>query len=182
MNIPDEMTIELSKKKWLLITGGSALFVIIGFWLLTLDLETVKHLGSHWDPISVRGAGLAAVIFFGLCGIVGVIKFFDKKPGLQFTKMGVIDNASGVSAGLIPWSDILGTDVYEYMGQRTLVVKVINPDGYIETYGPLKRWTTKANLKMCGSPITIPSNTLEIDFNELIGVFNAYIARYGVNS
>jgi hypothetical protein len=36
-------------------------------------------------------------------------------------------------------------------------------------------------LKICGSPITIPSNTLEIDFNELIGVFKAYIARYGVN-
>jgi hypothetical protein len=181
MNIPDEMAIELSKKKWLLIIAVSALFVIAGFWMLTLDLGTVKRLGMTWSLTIDHAVGWASVIFFGLCGIVGVIKFFDKKPGLQFTKMGVIDNASGVSAGLVLWSDILGAEVYEYVGQRTLVVKVINPDRYIETCGPLKRWTTKANLTICGSPITIPSNTLEIDFNELIDVFNAYIAKYGVN-
>jgi hypothetical protein len=181
MNIPDEMKIELSKKKLLLIIAGSVLFVIAGFWLLTLDPGTVKRLGFTWNLTIIHALGWVGVIFFGLCGIVGVMKFLDKKPGLQFTKMGVIDNASGVSAGLVLWSDILGADVYEYMGQRTLVIKVVNPDRYIETCGPLKRWTTKANLKMCGSPITIPSNTLEIDFNELVGVFNAYIARYGVN-
>jgi hypothetical protein len=182
MNIPDEMTIELSKKKWLLITGGSALFVILGFWLLTLDLEAVKPLGPSWNPISVRGAGLAGVIFFGLCGIVGLIKLLDKKPALQFTKMGVIDNAGGVSAGLIPWSDILGTDIYEFSGQRTLVVKVTNPDRYIETGGSLKRRIKRANFDMCGSPITISAQGLKIDFNELVDIFNAYISRYGVNS
>lgn len=105
MNIPDEMAIQLSKKKWLLITAGSALFVILGFWLLTLDLEAVKSLRSN--SIEVHVVGWASVIFFGLCGIVGLTKLLDKKPALQFTKMGVIDNASGVSAGLIPWSDIL---------------------------------------------------------------------------
>ncbi|MGO9116385.1 MAG: STM3941 family protein [Desulfomonilaceae bacterium] len=181
MDTPDEMAIELSKKKWLLVIAGSTLFVILGFWLLTLDLEAVKPLGPLWNPISVRGAGWVSVIFFGLCGIVGLIKLLDRKPGLQFTKMGIIDNASGVSAGLIPWSDILGTEIYEFLGQRSLVVKVINPDGYIETGNPLKRWTKKGNYNLCGSPITISSKGLKIDFNELVNVFNAYISKYGVN-
>jgi hypothetical protein len=181
MDTPDEMAIELSKKKWLLVVAGTALFVLLGLWLLTLDLEAVKPLGPFWNPISVRGAGWASVIFFGLCGIVGLIKLLDKKPGLQFTKKGVIDNSSGVSAGLIPWSDILGTEIYEFLGQRSLVVKVINPDRYIETGSALKRWTKKGNFNLCGSPITISSKGLKIDFNELVDVFNAYISKHRVN-
>jgi hypothetical protein len=174
MNIPDEMTIELSKKKWLLVIVISALFVILGFWLLTLDLEAVKSL--HSNLISARVTGWASVIFFGLAGIVGLIKLLDKKPTLQFTKMGLM-----VSEGLIPWPDILGTEIYESRGQRMLVVKVTNPDRYIETGSPLKRWAKKASFNMCGSPIAISSIGLKIDFNELVDVFNAYISRYGVN-
>jgi hypothetical protein len=180
MNIPDEMAIEVSKKKWLLIIAGSALFVILGFWLLTLDLEAVKSLRSN--SIEVHGAGWASVIFFGLCGIVGLIKFFDKKPAFQFTKMGLIYDASDASAGLIPWSDILGTEIYEFSGQRMLVIKVTNPDRYIETGGSLKRRIKRANFNMCGSPIAISPIGLKIDFNELVDIFNAYISRYGVNS
>lgn len=75
-----------------------------------------------------------------------------------------------------------GAEIYESSGQRTLVVKVTNADRYIETGGSLKRWAKKANFNMCGSPITISTQGLKIDFNELVDMFNAYISRYGVNS
>jgi hypothetical protein len=181
MNIPDEMAIELSKKKWLLIIALSALFVIMGFWVLTLDPEAVKSLDSNSTKVHVYGWVL--VICFGGIGIHGLIKLFDKKPGLQFTKTGVIDNTCSGSAGLIPWSDILGTEIYdEPSGQRMLVVKVTNPDRYIETGGSLQRSAKKANLYMCGSPIKISSIGLKINFDELVDIFNAYISRYGMNS
>jgi hypothetical protein len=170
MDTPEDMAIELSKKKWLLITAGSALFVILGFWMLTLDLD-------DWEEV---GAGLASVIFFGLCGIVGLRQLLDKKPALQFTKMGLIDNASWVSTGLIPWSDILGAEINESFGQQFLVVKVTNPDKYLQKGSPLKHWARKANFNMFGSPIAISSKGLKIDFNELVDIFNAYLSKYGV--
>ncbi len=174
MNVPDEMKIALSKKKLLFLISISGLFVAAGVWMISSASGALSHI--------VSACGGVSVTFFGLCAIVGLIRFFDKKPGLEFTKMGVIDNASGVSAGLIPWSDILGADVYESMGQRMLVVKVINPDRYIEACGPLKRWTKKANARICGSPVTIPYNTLKVEFDELLNLFNAYKAKYGVNA
>ncbi len=182
MNVPDEMKIALSKKKLLLLIAISAVFVAVGIWLITIDSGTAKRLDLDWNMTVTHAGGWISVIFFGLCGIICLIRFFDKKPGLEFTKMGVIDNASGVSAGLIPWSDILGADVFDLMGQRTLVVKVINPDRYIEACGPLKGWAKKANTKLCGSPITIPSSTLDINFDELMDAFKAYMAKYGVNA
>ncbi len=182
MNISDEMKIDLSKKKCLLYIVGSAVFVVLGFWLLSLDSEAIRPLRLFLSPILVHGIGWAGVVFFGLCGIVGVRKLFDKRPGLRFTKTGLIDNSSGVSVGLIPWSDILGTEIYRIQRQRILLVKVANPEKYIETGGPLKRWAKKANFKMYGSPISISSNALKIDFDKLVDVFNAYISRYGVNA
>ena len=179
MSPTEEKVIELSKNKILLLILGSCAFVALGAWLLSLDEATIQSQRRFSNPIVVHGIGLLSVIFFGACGAFGIRKLFDRKPGLVFNSSGIIDHSSGVSAGLIPWSEILGAEIYEIHKQKMLIIKVRNPQKYIERGGRLKQALNKANQKMCGSPIAITSNALKINFSELLSLFNQYKKKYG---
>jgi hypothetical protein len=158
---------------------GACAFVVLGAWLLSLDETTIRSQRRFNDPIHVYGTGLVSIVFFGACGVLGIRKLLDKRPGLVFNSAGVVDNSSGVSAGLIPWSEIVGAEVFEIHKQKMLIIKVRNPQKYIERGGMLKQALNKANYKMCGSPIAITSNTLKIDFFELLSLFHQYAQKYG---
>lgn len=119
------------------------------------------------------------MVFFGLCAVIAARKMFDKKPGLVLNSSGIIDNSSGVAAGFIPWNEILGAEIFEVFRQKTLIILVKNPEAYVERGNPLKRAANKANYKMCGSPIAITSNTLQMSFPELLSLFQQYHQKYG---
>jgi hypothetical protein len=169
--------VELSKKKVLLLILGSCAFVALGGWLLSLDEAIIQS--QHRSPMLIHGIGFVAVAFFGLIGVFGIKKLFDKKPGLTFNSSGIIDNSSGVSAGLIPWSEVVGAEIFEMHKQKMLIIKVRNPQKYIERGGRLKQMLNKANYKMCGSPIAVTSSALKVNFPELLSLFNQYRQKYG---
>jgi hypothetical protein len=177
VNTSDETIIELSRKKVVLLVLGSCIFVATGIWMLSLDAASIQSL-HRGNPMFVHGVGLASIIFFGLCAIIGFRKLLDKKPGLVFRNSGIIDNASGVSAGLIPWAEIIGTKTLG-VRRQILIIEVKDPQKYLERGHWLKRLATKANYKMCGSPITIPAITLKTSFPELLPIFDHYRQRYG---
>lgn len=179
MSSKDEKIIKLSKKKILLLILGACAFVTLGVWLFSLDEATIQSQRWFNSPMFVHAIGLVSIVFFGLCGVFALKKLFDKKPGLVFNDSGIVDNASGVSAGLIPWSEVVGSEIFEIQKQKMLIIKVKNPQKYIERSGLLKRALNKANYKMCGSPIAISSSTLKIDFSELLSLFNRYQRKYG---
>lgn len=183
MDAADETIIELSRTKLVLLLLASCAFVAAGVWLLTLDPAEVRAESSYRllfnSPGYARGLGAAAVLFFGGCAVVAVRKMLDKRPGLVLNSEGVVDNASGVSAGLIPWAEVLGTDVFEMQKQKMLIVMVSDPEKYIARGGALRQTMNRANFKMVGSPVAIPSNTLRISFPELVSLFERYREKYG---
>lgn len=179
MSSVDEKVIALSKNKIFLLILGSCAFVVLGIWLLSLDEVTIHSQRRFGSPLLVHGVGIVSIVFFGVIGAFGVKKLFNNKPGLVLNSSGVIDNSSGVSAGLIPWSEILSAETYEIHKQKMLIIKVRNPQKYIEQGGALKRALNNANHKMCGSPIAITSNTLKVDFSELLSLFEEYKQRFG---
>lgn len=179
MAISEEKVIELSKTKLLLLIFGSLAFIGIGAWMVLPDSGQIEPQRSFNDPLFVHGIGWVAIVFFGWCGVIGIRKFFDKKPSLVFSSVGITDNSSGVSAGLIPWSEISGFNIYAIQKQKMLIVLVKNPDKYIEVGSVVKRTLNRANYKMCGSPIAITSNSLKISFDELLKLSNEYFTKYG---
>jgi hypothetical protein len=84
-----------------------------------------------------------------------------------------------LAAGFIPWSEIIGAEIYQIQRQKMLIIKVRNPEEFIQRGSLLKRITVKINSKMCGSPIAITSNTLKINFSELLSTFEQYHRKYG---
>jgi hypothetical protein len=179
MNTANEKIIELSKIKVLLLIIGSCAFVAIGLWMLQMDSAEIEAQRRFNSPLFVYGLGTLSIVFFGLCGAFGIKKLFDRKPGLVLSSAGILDNSSGVSAGLIPWSEITGFSVLQVQKQKILIVGVADPEKYIEIGGSLKRVLNRANLKMCGSPIAITSNSLKIGFDELLDSCNQYLAAHG---
>ena len=183
MDSTDETIIELSKTKLALLVLGSCAFVAAGLWLLSADAESIRSGRSFRlffnDPVVVRVAAVAAILLFGLGGLYGLKKLFDKRPGLILNSSGLVDNASAVAAGFIPWSEVLGSGVLEIQKQKMLIIGVRDPQKYIDRGSALKRTLNNANYKMSGSPVSISSVTLKIDFAELVSLFNRYHQKYG---
>jgi hypothetical protein len=158
-----DIVIPLSKGKLALLLLGSIAFVAGSIWIWSIaDSQT------RYNPLYMKGVAIAGVSFFGLCGIYGCIKVFDGRPGLIVDDQGIVDNSSAVSAGRVPWEEIIGLRISEIAGQRILVIEVTDPQKYIERCGVFLRMLNAANTKMMGSPINISSNSLKVNFDDLV--------------
>jgi hypothetical protein len=180
METGNETIIALSKRKMLLVLLGASAFVAAGSWMFFFADASIKSRRGGYDPLLARGVGLAAIVFFGVFALYALKKLFDKKPALIFNNNGIVDNASSVLAGFIPWSEVVGAEICVIQNQKLLIIMLRNPKVYIARGNSLKQALNKANYKMVGSPISISSNTLAIDFSELVSIFDQYRRRYSI--
>ncbi|WP_447950964.1 STM3941 family protein [Chryseobacterium koreense] len=161
-----QIEIPLSKQKMILTLLGSIVFVGLGIWFL-INPPKISN-PFFGNPTLIFIVGLASILFFGLVAITIFRKFSDKQPGLVISRQGITDNSSGVSAGLIPWTDIQEIKVSQVMSQKFLMFIVSNPQDYLDKVtNPIKRNAMKMNYKTYGSPISISSNALQTNFDDL---------------
>lgn len=175
----DTRTIPLSRGKQALVGLACLGFVAVSIWLLTLDANSIAQHGRFNNPLLIRSVAILGIVFFGALSVFNLRKFFDRRPGIVLSEAGLQDNSTGVSVGFIPWSDITGVDTYRTFNQRTLVVKVSDPQKYLGGGNALTRYLRKSNLKLCGSPVTITSTVLNIGYDDLMAEIQDYIRRYG---
>lgn len=173
-----EKVVALSKTKLILLMVAAIGFVAVGIWLLTLDAQVIASQPRFNSPTFIYAIAVVAILFFGACGYIGVKKFFDDTPGLIVNAEGIFDNSSGVSAGLVPWSDIAGINEYTIGRQKFISILVYDPEKYAERGNALRRMTNKANIKMCGTPINISANSLQVSYPELLAMVNDYFQYY----
>ena len=175
----ESTVIALSKTKILLLIAGACCFVALGYWMLQMNSAEIESQRWFNSPLLVHGIGIVNIFFFGACGLFGLKKLVDKRPGLVLSPSGILDNSSGISVGFIPWSEISGFGVWGFKNEKTLVINVVNPQKYIDVGGPIRRKLNKINFKLVGSPIAISSNSLKVNFSELYSICNAYFEKYG---
>ncbi len=206
MSDNDEKVIELSKVKLYALVIISLIMVAVGLWIASLDNDTLlRNAPLHGDvfpfnsPTAMRDIAIFGIVFFCACALFAVFKCFDNKPGLILNAAGFTDNASGVAAGFVPWTQvkavrerdvIIANDynpsislkhgfTYRTRRIRFLIVDVHHPERYIDRGNVFKRVLNRINANMAGSPICITSSVLEIDFDELLTVFKSYLSKYG---
>lgn len=170
----NKIEIPLSKTKITLMILGSAFFIIAGVLIFFLGPEKQTYFKAFWMKIT----GVASVLFFGTTGIVGLRKLFDKKAGLILDEEGIVDNSSGVSIGLINWADITDIKTEQVMSTKFILIHLSAPEKYLERANVFKRKMMRANIKMYGTPISISSNALEYDFEELQKTIAAQFKKY----
>jgi hypothetical protein len=71
-----KIEIPLSKTKFLIGISCSIMFVVLGLYLFSTANQQTRY-----NPISLKLAGIAGILFFGATGIYGITKLFDKKMG-----------------------------------------------------------------------------------------------------
>ncbi|MEL6871074.1 MAG: STM3941 family protein [Pseudomonadota bacterium] len=163
----EEKVVALSKVKIVIALLGIIVFVALGAWLLSLDAESIEGQRRFSNVTFVHGLGVVSIVFFGLCGVLGVRKLLDRSPGLILSKEGILDNSSGISLERIPWSEVTGISEYQIQRQKFISIQLKDPEKYINKANALKRMTHRANMKMCGTPMNISANSLKMSYDEL---------------
>ncbi len=160
-----EIEIPLSKTKIILLLIGALVFVAAGSWGI---LEPERFASYRYPKNIVLIIGIASISFFGTCFVFIAKKVFSRKPGLIINENGIIDNSNATSVGLIDWEDITGMKTLKISSSKIIVIKTSKPEKYIRrSKNIISRNAMKANHRMYGSPLSIISNSLKINFNEL---------------
>lgn len=106
-----------------LLVAGAIAFVAAGIWLAGLAGPSPKP-GREW-------VGWACILFFGFCGIVGFRRIFDSGDQVRISGSGIY--FSQWSEQTIPWSEITDISVWEFRGQKSLILHLAHPDRYQST-------------------------------------------------
>ena len=142
-----------------MITGivGSLLFVIAGIWLfLIADIFQEHSFRLLRNPMFVKGIGILTFLFFGVTGIIGFKKLFDKKAGLIIDSKGITNNSNAFSDGLIEWNDITDILIKRTMSTKFMLIKVTNSEKYIKkAKSRMKAILMRLNMKIYGTPFSI---------------------------
>lgn len=168
-----QVVVPLSKSKRGLLLLGSIAFVVGSLWIWSLADSQ-----NRFSPIYLKVVAVAGLAFFGLCGVHGCFKLFDMRPGLIIDSGGIVDNSSAVAAGRILWEEITGFSVSEIAGQRFLTVAVSNPQKFVRRGWFIVRLLNALNTKMTGSPINISSNSLKMQFDELVELMTEALKKH----
>ena len=142
----------------LLVTGAAGLWLL--FSMVFPNLEGFFNLKTAAVVIVVTVVGSAIFMLLRHAA--------SQKSGLILDRKGLTDHSNIASVGFVPWTDI--TEIKEArngLGQRLIIVKVTNPDLYIEQ--PLRMQASrKAQYKQFGSPIIISAAMLNYDPQALL--------------
>lgn len=160
---------------------GCILFVAVGIWFLKdPPVDTDSLLGNE---IVLRIIGGLAIIFGAMIGYISVRKLFDHRPGLIISSEGITDNSSGVSAGFIPWEDIVEIREMTMNNQHFMTIVVQNPQTYIDRQqNAFKRKMMQMNHSTYSAAINISANTLQCSFKELKSQLSDAFKEYNQNT
>lgn len=175
-------TIEIksSKTKLVLLVSGSLIFIILGVFLA---INPHKFASFIFRSVTlIRMVGIVAILFFGLCLIILIKSLLAKKFNLIINDKGIIDNSSYVSVGVIFWSDINSIKRVDIMSTKFLLINVKDPNKYLNKESGIKRKILERTFKTYGTPISISSNTLSYNFDELEKVIYESYNEYKIAS
>jgi len=168
----NDIKIKLSKIKIGILTLGSFGFVALGIWLwTTLNTQTLFY-QIFYGLVCILDLG-----FFGLCGVCGLVKFFDNKPGLVINDEGILDNSGAMSSHLIKWTDIYDFNIGQVQSTRFILIYVNNPQDYIYLANKFKRFWMKMNNRIYGTPLSISTNSLQCNIEYLIDTIEKKIKK-----
>lgn len=158
------VVVGFNKKSLSYMLLGAAIFVVAGVFIwMSADNPDI----SPGRQLAYRIFGGAATILFGLAFVVILAKRFNRQVALVIDDQGLIDQASPMKAGRIPWDDIEGFEIAPAAGQTWFVVRLTRPEDYLQRVSKWRRHVGAANQRMVGSPVVISPNILDADIDEL---------------
>ena len=160
----NSIIIPVNKSKSVKYFTGSVLVTILGL-LLIVAPGWFTH---AQNPVVLKVIGYILIVFFGACMLLYSQRVFDKKPAMVLDGEGFTDYTSGVNTGKVLWKDVTGISLKEGMGQQFIMLKVKDPEKYIEREkNPLKLRILQINNRLYETRINISAKGMKISFEDL---------------
>lgn len=175
--INDEIKIGIGRSKAI-----SQIVIVIGLLGLTIWFLTTKviYMPPAFNKTFLLVCCSFLILVFGLATISGVRKIINIKTGLIINQNGIKINIGPNSGQLIEWDEIKGFKIHNPIrGPLFLLIFIKNPDKFISKTLGLKRFLIKMNNVSHGTPVSLTSNWLEYDFEDLIDLINENYKKYG---
>ena len=151
-----------------LLVAGSLGFVLLGAWLAGLlgpiDLTGVR--GAAW----ARPVGWLGMAFFGLTGVIGLRRLFEREDVLRIGQSGIWYRHW--SNDLIPWPAIVGVSVWEHQRQKVVVLKLQDPARFPSS--TLAGKLAAANRALTGGDISISLTGTDRSVDETLAAIALY--------
>ena len=160
---------------------GSALFVAGGAYLCARALVpgvSAEPPASPLSRIAVLAAGAAGLLFFGfaLVFLLGRLLRF-RRPILEVGPEGILDRASALGAGFVPWEEVEGARVRRFLGPRLLAVEVRDERALLARQGPARRLLMAVNRRILGTPVLVPLGLLAVGEDTLLREIERHLSR-----
>lgn len=169
------ITIPFSKKKNSLLLIGAIVFVATGCWLLFGNPKFDNAVLNN--PWFTKMVGATSLVFFGLAAYFFIRNLMAIGPGIVINDIGIDDYSSAVAVKIY-WKDIEVIEAMQIQSQPIILVKVGNPQTYIDRAKGFKRKMMTMNYKYYGTPISISANGLQIPFDELLQLISDRLETY----
>lgn len=133
-------------------------------WLaLTLDppLRNPEVVG-----VVISVVGSVGLLFFGGCCVFFILKTFSQRPLLVISSDGIVDNASGIRIGFIPWSEVEDIRIIGVAKQRFLSITVVHPERFRQR-SVLRRIFIGINERFGWGTANIPESIMPIPLETL---------------
>ncbi|MEO6883651.1 MAG: STM3941 family protein [Bacteroidia bacterium] len=176
----DKIEIQLSKQKLFLMLIGCLIFVGLGVWIISKAINPPAE-GTFFfrNPMILWTAGISGILFFGMIFFFIVKKLGDNSPGLIISPEGILDNASGVSAGFIPWADINEIREPKVSNQKFLNIIVKNPQNYIDNQqNRFRKKVMQLNYNSYGTVISISAIALKYKYADLKSLLETELKKH----
>jgi len=163
---------------------GSAFAVAMGAYLCAALLGLVA-VANPPASAAARLLFLAAVaanlLFFGFClaFCVGRIARF-RRPIFEVGPEGILDRASALGAGFVPWEEVQGARVRRFLGPRLLAVELRDARALralLVRQGPAKRPFMALNRRLVGTPVLVPLGLLAVREDALLREIERHLSR-----
>jgi hypothetical protein len=128
-----------------------------------------------------RQLQIVEIIGACLCAFYGaycVWEIRDPTPGLVIDREGIVDNLGSNPHGRIPWSEITGFRMFDFLGTPYVMVDLVDHQKFIGKRG-WQRSSAKLASDVAGSPLGFTGESIGLTPEELFRVFSDAREKFG---
>jgi len=152
------------KLAWILV--GSLMLLGLCAWILSIGDAEMRVLA--WCVIPL----------FGFTALYSLRNLIVKKNALILSPEGISDFSAYGSPGFVPWSAVRGAFRYRFNGHDSIVFDLVAPETYIHRLSPVARMIRWSNQKAFNTPLQINAYAINMDFEGLCRLLDAYLAAF----
>lgn len=165
----------------LLAAGSGAMCVA---WIVALPQQIAEAPSFVWVvfarlltlPILIICLAGVALFGYGLVFFLGRLIFF-RRPLLEVGPEGLLDRASAVGVGFLPWEEVRDARFGYFGGQRMMSIVVENERELMGRQNFAKRLVMRLNRRyFTGTMVNIPLNVLAIPEEELLAEIKPHLS------